>query len=147
MINDRIAFLITALNHNANSFADQLGVSATVIYNIIKGRRNKPSYDLLLKIISVFHHINTDWLIKGEGENWFNPDPVEPPTEKLIEKIKFLVKAVLNDDTASPEAHELAELAQVLRDDYQVKQKELTILKHQNDQIMMLLQRQMKIKI
>lgn len=64
-INDRISELISYLKLTPNSFAASLGIKGTVIYNIQKGR-NKPSFDLILKIVEVFD-VNANWLISGAG--------------------------------------------------------------------------------
>jgi hypothetical protein len=69
-INQRIRDIIHALKLNPNSFAKSLGVANTVIYNIVSedGRQNKPSFDLLSKIIKSYDSINPTWLLTGEGE-------------------------------------------------------------------------------
>jgi transcriptional regulator with XRE-family HTH domain len=67
IINDRIFKLIELLEMNPNSFAEAIGVKGTVIFNIIKGRRNKPSFDVLEKILFSFEEVSPKWLIKGEG--------------------------------------------------------------------------------
>jgi len=70
MINDRIYHLINVLNMNPTSFLDSLNVSVTVIFNIIKGRRSKPSFELIFNILSTYDKLNSEWLIKGEGSMW-----------------------------------------------------------------------------
>ncbi len=67
VINDRIIQLIDLFDMNPNSFAETIGVKGTVIFNIIKGRRNKPSYDVLEKILSSFEEVSAKWLVKGQG--------------------------------------------------------------------------------
>ena len=68
-INERIDYLIKLLGFNRASFAKKIGVKPTVIYNIVdeKGRRSKPSFDLIYKIANSFSFLNLEWLIKGEG--------------------------------------------------------------------------------
>ncbi len=68
MINDRINQLIQVLDQNPNSFAELIGVKAAVVYNIIRGRRNKPSFDVLNKILFRFDEVNSEWLLRGSGE-------------------------------------------------------------------------------
>ncbi len=68
VINDRIKQLIQVLDENPNSFAERIGVKGAVVYNIIRGRRNKPSYHVLHKILFSFEEVNTEWLFRGEGE-------------------------------------------------------------------------------
>jgi len=70
-INNRIDLLINTLKMNNNSFSVKLGVSPTIIHNIIKGR-NAPSYDIIQKIVLSFDNINTNWLITGAGEMFAN---------------------------------------------------------------------------
>ena len=54
---------------NQNSFSKKIGMDNNVtIGNIVKGRKNKPSYDVIEKIILTFDSINSDWLITGKGE-------------------------------------------------------------------------------
>lgn len=64
-INNRITELVELLNISANAFALKLGVKSTVIYNIQKDR-NKPSFDLIMKIIDTFG-VNASWLLEGDG--------------------------------------------------------------------------------
>ena len=68
IINDRINQLIEVLDQNPNSFAELIGVSGAVVYNIIRGRRSKPSYDVLNKILLRFNEVNSEWLLRGEGQ-------------------------------------------------------------------------------
>lgn len=78
-INERLSLLIKALGLNNNSFAKRLDVNPAVTFNIIEGRRTKPSYDLLEKIVFTFDNINLYWLIKGEGDMFRqNLTPLKP---------------------------------------------------------------------
>lgn len=148
MINDRIEFLITALKLNPNSFAEKLGVSTTVIYNIIKGRRTKPSYDLLLKILSVYTHINTDWLLTGTGTHWINNTTVVAyPKQKLEEKIEWLIEKITADQNQNVEAVELAELSSLLLSELKERRKSNELLSEQNEQIMAILRERLGLKI
>lgn len=78
-INERLSLLIKALGLNNNSFAKKLDVNPAVTFNIIEGRRTKPSYDLLEKIVFTFDNINLYWLLKGEGDMFRqNLTPLKP---------------------------------------------------------------------
>lgn len=70
MINDRIKQLIEVLGLNPSAFSESINVSVAVIFNIIKGRRSKPSYELILKILNTYKNLSTDWLIMGKGSMW-----------------------------------------------------------------------------
>lgn len=82
-VNDRISELINALELNPNSFADQLGVKNPVIYNIVKGRRSKPSFELLQKILVTFHAVNANWLVNGQGDLWKRYEEIPEEFEKV----------------------------------------------------------------
>lgn len=66
-INERLRLLIRELGLNNNSFAKAIGVNPVVTFNIIEGRKTKPSFDLLEKILFTFDNVNAYWLLKGEG--------------------------------------------------------------------------------
>jgi transcriptional regulator with XRE-family HTH domain len=67
-INQRVKILIDALKTNQRQFSMRCGVSSSVIFNIVDGKMNKPSFDLLQKILFSFNNISTDWLLLGRGE-------------------------------------------------------------------------------
>ena len=64
---ERIQQLINKLGYTTARFADEIGVQRSGISHIISGR-NQPSYDLLIKILSRFPDISTDWFLLGKGE-------------------------------------------------------------------------------
>lgn len=63
---ERIAAIIKVNQHSAASFADALGVQRSNISHILNGR-NKPSLDLLEKIINHFPRVDAAWLITGKA--------------------------------------------------------------------------------
>ncbi|MFA6727380.1 MAG: hypothetical protein WCS17_04065 [Prevotella sp.] len=68
MINERIQQLInTVSNGNKRAFSKLIGVTPTVIENIVGTRKGKPGYELLEKIVFAIENINIDWLITGRG--------------------------------------------------------------------------------
>ncbi len=64
-IKERIQSIIKMNNLTSSAFADKLGVQRSNISHILSGR-NKPSLDLLEKIILNFPRVNAHWLITGE---------------------------------------------------------------------------------
>jgi transcriptional regulator with XRE-family HTH domain len=147
MINDRIAFLISALKYNPNSFADKVGVSTTVIYNIIKGRRNKPSYDLLIKILNVFDQINTEWLLTGEGNGWLNEVENNESAHKIEDRLEFLIQKITSNPKASVISQELAELSEILLDEIREKERTNRLLAEQNEQMVAILRERLGLRI
>jgi hypothetical protein len=67
-IHERISGLIDRLKLNPKTFAEAIGVNPAVIYNIIGGRFNKPSFDVMQKIFIAFAIVNPEWLLLGKGE-------------------------------------------------------------------------------
>lgn len=64
---ERLELLIKNYGLTPSKFAESIGVQRSSISHILTGR-NKPSYDLILKILDTYNEVNTDWLLKGEGE-------------------------------------------------------------------------------
>lgn len=76
-INDRILEIIHHYNLNRNSFSIKIGLSSGVaIGNIVSGRRNKPSYGILKKILDTFP-VNANWLLTGKGAMLLDSDTME----------------------------------------------------------------------
>jgi hypothetical protein len=50
-----------------NSFAEKLLVQRSSLSHLFNGR-NKPGWDFLEKLTSVYPEVNLDWLITGKGE-------------------------------------------------------------------------------
>lgn len=66
-INERVDTIITELyNGNKRAFSIFIGVSPTVIENVVGTRQGKPSYDVLEKICAKAN-ISGDWLLTGKG--------------------------------------------------------------------------------
>ncbi|MEG2758401.1 MAG: helix-turn-helix transcriptional regulator, partial [Rikenellaceae bacterium] len=70
-INERIGLILKEKKLTANEFAASLEVRSSNISHIITGR-NKPSFDFLEKLSSVFPDISTLWLIKGDGDMYLS---------------------------------------------------------------------------
>jgi len=62
----RLQQLMEAEQLSAKQFADQVGISAGTISNIMGGRNN-PSLDVLQAVFNRFRTVNSDWLILGIG--------------------------------------------------------------------------------
>lgn len=64
---ERIAQLLHEEGLTASKFAEVVGVQPSGISHILSGR-NKPGYDLIVRIISCFPYIDPDWLLLGVGD-------------------------------------------------------------------------------
>lgn len=65
MVN-RIKQIIQVKNFTYSHFADHIGIPRSTISHILSGR-NKPSLDVVQKILDTFPDISTEWLIMGKG--------------------------------------------------------------------------------
>lgn len=73
MLNDTIKSFIVSKNLSPSKFADEIGVQRSSISHILSGR-NKPSLDIVQKIIRRYPEIGTDWLLEEPPV----PEPVRP---------------------------------------------------------------------
>lgn len=71
-IKDRILEILRKEGIMPSRFADEIGVQRSAISHILSGR-NKPGYDLIVKILKRFNKISAEWLILGEG-NMYKTD-------------------------------------------------------------------------
>jgi transcriptional regulator with XRE-family HTH domain len=61
-LNKKIEQIIVDKGMSPSFFADAIGVQRSSISHILSGR-NKPSLDIIQKILRVFPDINRDWLL------------------------------------------------------------------------------------
>ena len=65
---DRIDQLIKHFcDGNKRQFSIITGVSSSIVSNLTGGRENKPSYEVILRILQTFSNVNPDWFILGNG--------------------------------------------------------------------------------
>lgn len=64
-INDRVRYIIKKEGHTISSFARKIDIGDQTIRSITKNR-NKPSYELIVKIIESFEWVDANWLVMGE---------------------------------------------------------------------------------
>lgn len=84
-INQRIQRLVDELhNGNKRAFATSIGVSPTVIENIIGTRQGNPSFDVTVKILFANENISSDWLMLGKGDMLKKPTSYKQEEENKI---------------------------------------------------------------
>ncbi|MFD2999179.1 helix-turn-helix transcriptional regulator [Pontibacter toksunensis] len=64
---ERIRQLMEYKGFTSTQLADYIEVPRATVSHILSGR-NKPSLDVMLKIISCYREVAVDWLLFGEGE-------------------------------------------------------------------------------
>lgn len=65
---ERIQKIMEREGLNVASFARKIGVVDQTIRGIVVQRRNKPGFDLIVRILQTFDWVNAEWLILGVGE-------------------------------------------------------------------------------
>lgn len=71
-INERFQTIIDILfGGNKRAFAIHVGISPTVVENIVGKRKGKPSFDVLEKVCANAN-ISAEWLLIGKGELFFD---------------------------------------------------------------------------
>lgn len=151
MINDRINRLITVMEMNPTSFADSVGVNVTVIFNIIKGRRSKPSYELILKMLKTHDKLNAEWLIKGLGAMW-NDDivksqPIAPSQVNLENRIRELFIKLRMVQPDAYEVHELEELVSFVLEESDAQKNKLILLNDRQEGMLTVLREKLKLRV
>ncbi len=66
MIN-RISLILKTKNLSPSLFADEIQVQRSSVSHVLSGR-NKPSLDFILKILSSYPEVSSDWLMFGKGQ-------------------------------------------------------------------------------
>jgi len=75
----RIQNIIEKHGLSPNAFAQEIDVNRSTISHILSGR-NKPSIDVLQKILKRFSTVSASWLLLGRGEMF--------ATESSMEEVK-----------------------------------------------------------
>ena len=65
-IQERISTVMAIKNLSNAEFANTIGVQPSNISHLLSGR-NKPSLDLIMKIVKRFPEIRLEWLLQGDG--------------------------------------------------------------------------------
>lgn len=91
-INDKIKQILIDKNLTPSYFADEIGVQRSSISHILSGR-NRPSFDIIQKIIRRFPELGYDWImeednqlnspINSSGSTYQNRGPVRSSTDRF----------------------------------------------------------------
>lgn len=103
-INQRIYEVILFLGLTPTAFADEIGIQRSGLSHILKGR-NRPSLDVVQKIVARYPDINLAWLVNGTGHLSLSTPSVinlrqktaEEPKKQLEEKSSKSLKNTLFD--------------------------------------------------
>ncbi|MDT8400926.1 MAG: helix-turn-helix transcriptional regulator [Bacteroidales bacterium] len=64
---DRIRLFIGRENKTSSQFAEEIGIQPSAVSHVLSGRNN-PSLDFVVKMLTAYPELNTDWLLFGKGE-------------------------------------------------------------------------------
>lgn len=70
-INDKIKQILIEKNLTPSYFADEIGVQRSSISHILSGR-NRPSFDIIQKIIRRFPELGYEWIMEEENQSGGN---------------------------------------------------------------------------
>lgn len=73
-INDKIKQILIDKNLTPSYFADEIGVQRSSISHILSGR-NRPSFDIIQKIIRRFPELGYEWIMEEESFNNYPSTP------------------------------------------------------------------------
>jgi transcriptional regulator with XRE-family HTH domain len=95
-LRERIELLISTKGMTNATFAEKIGVQPSNISHVLSGR-NKPSLDLVMKILNSFKELKTEWLLHGQGSmtrdyTLFELDDIEEVTKTKDETLNKAVK-------------------------------------------------------
>lgn len=84
-INQRVQKIIDELySGNQRAFSVAIGVTASVIGNIVGKRQSHPSFELIEKIIYSNENINIEWLLTGRGKMLKEADSVKMKKTDIV---------------------------------------------------------------
>lgn len=75
---EKLQKLMASEQLTSSRFAELLGIQPSGVTHLLGGR-NKPSFDLVQKILRRFPRINPDWLLL-DSEQMYRPETEEPQT-------------------------------------------------------------------
>ena len=155
-INSRIYLIIEYYKLNPTSFSKKIGLSNNVtIGNIVGGRYNKPSFDVLEKILLTFESVNSEWLLTGNGE-MLKSETNDSGAKKDVDKnasenakwieINILIELLKNkDEQLSVSQEQLSEILvrlKISQEQLSVSQEQITKGQAQIDEMMAIIKLQ-----
>lgn len=125
---NRIKQVIDHFQLSASLFATEIGMQRSSISHILSGR-NKPSLDMVQRILEKFDSVNSEWMLFGKGEMLSKPGQLD-----LFEEKKMISN---NDDnsTNSSNSSEKEEIAPVKRKSYIVEKNEKVEVKKEEKEL------------
>ena len=92
----RLEIVLEYYSLSASGFADKIGVQRSSLSHLLSGR-NKPSLDLILKIVENFPDIDLYWILNGKG----NFPKMEIKVESQTQNIPHVSDSKITDENNS----------------------------------------------
>ena len=92
----RLEIVLEYYSLSASGFADKIGVQRSSLSHLLSGR-NKPSLDLILKIVENFPDIDLYWILNGKG----NFPKMEIKVESQTQNIPHVSDSKIIDENNS----------------------------------------------
>ncbi|WP_025761616.1 helix-turn-helix transcriptional regulator [Dyadobacter tibetensis] len=86
-LSDKIKHILASKNLSPSIFADEIGVQRSSISHILAGR-NKPSLDIVQKIIRRFPDLGLNWILDDEDLPFDIPEPTPSKPSAYIPEIE-----------------------------------------------------------
>lgn len=81
---ERLLKVMSDQQLNARNFAEQIGIQPATMSNLANGR-NRPSLEVLQKVLNTFRMISSDWLILGVGPMYRQKSASEATQQLLFD--------------------------------------------------------------
>jgi transcriptional regulator with XRE-family HTH domain len=101
-VGEQLKILLEILGLKQNQFAKSVDVSPSHVSDILTGRRNGFSTEVIIKI-SELYNVNIHWLLTGEGEMFLT----SPPSPLLKERGEESSK-VMQSDAPEPDENDMS---------------------------------------
>lgn len=103
----RIDLILLEFQLTPSAFSDAIQIPRSIMSHILS-RRNKPSLEVVQKILKKYPQINTDWLLTGMGTmiqlNIFDEEIISKPSEAIEKTITPIEKSFTKSEKPSYEA-------------------------------------------
>lgn len=103
---ERIIEFLKAENKSSAQLAEEIGVQPSGISHIVSGRNN-PSLDFVLKMLSRYKYLSTDWLLFGRGSMYKDNSSVQSLFDQTLFDQKPEIQANVDSSPVEPVQAEL----------------------------------------
>lgn len=99
----RLQIIMDHYGVSATAFAEKLGINRSTISHLLSGR-NKPSLDVVMKVLQTYPEVELYWLLNGTGNFPSTPAPKLTSTKtglNMSKQVPSQAKAIVPPDSLS----------------------------------------------